>query len=331
MKRAYPVLVGLCLILLFSCAKRAFPPGGPEDKIPPKVTKLSPASGSVKVPLDSSIAIEFSERMSKRSVETGVVISPSVRWRKRYWERTVYVMVPEDGLQPNTTYLVSVWGKAKDAHGVKMGSTFVGGFATGDSLDAGVISGKIVWRKLTVEAAVVELYDIADVVKSLEAAEPVHVAFSGHGGLYEIPFVNTRSKYRIVAFTDINLNYSYDKSEKIGCYPDTLSFETVSRLDSIDISLCAEGLGGTVEGRIDSSYDFVAIAGEDSTRSYIGFPGRDGSFEIECVKPGHYVGRIFVDRNNNRRFDAADSVVFVFHDSLDVCACMKTRIEWEPE
>jgi hypothetical protein len=90
-------------------------------------------------------------------VETGVVVSPPCRWQRRYWEEDTYVLIPEDGLRPNTTYLISVSSSIEDAHGVPMEGTFVTGFSTGRSLDAGEISGRIGWKKMDVEEAMVEL------------------------------------------------------------------------------------------------------------------------------------------------------------------------------
>ena len=331
MRRACLVLVGICLVGLLSCAKRAFPPGGPEDTTPPHVVKLFPASGSVNVGLDSRIAIEFSERMNKRSVETGVVVSPALRWKKRYWDKNTYVMVPEHGLKPNTTYLVSVWGKARDAHGVRMASTFVGGFATAESLEAGVISGRIRWRSVTVEAAMVELFD-ADVEldEGFPKTEPIHVAFSGRDGLYEIPFVDPDRSYRLIAFTDDNFNLSYDPSEKVGCYPGTVDFEEGSNVKDVDVVLCTEGLSGFIAGTMDTALGFVVVGIDDSSLTYVAFPG-EGRFEIGCVSPGRYLAKVFVDRNNNRKFDAADSTVAILADTVWVQPCATTNLEWESE
>jgi hypothetical protein len=115
-------------VLVWSCAKQAFPPGGPADDTPPFVAEIAPSSGSVSVDLQSQIIIRFSEGMKKRTVESGVVVSPPCRWKKRSWKDNAYTLIPLGGLKPETTYLVSVSNKVKDAHGVSMKSTFVSGF-----------------------------------------------------------------------------------------------------------------------------------------------------------------------------------------------------------
>jgi len=122
-RRALPGLLLACLlggVILWSCAKQAFPPGGPADNTPPFVAEIAPASGSVSVDLQSQIRIQFSEGMKKRTVESGVVVSPLCRWKKRHWKDDALILIPLEGLKPETTYLVSVSNKVKDAHGVSM-------------------------------------------------------------------------------------------------------------------------------------------------------------------------------------------------------------------
>jgi hypothetical protein len=181
------LMLALVFLLIWGCAKRGFPPGGPEDKNPPYVVGVSPAGGSVRVAPSSKISIEFSEKMKKRTVETAVLVSPPCRWGKRYWEEGTYHLVPEHELRAGTTYLISVSNKVADVHGVKMEATFVSGFSTGDSIDAGIISGRIRWKRLTVQEAVVALLEATDlaVTGAYPLEEPVYITLSGSQGLYE--------------------------------------------------------------------------------------------------------------------------------------------------
>ncbi len=326
MRRGGFLAFALCLVALLACAKRAFPPGGPEDKTPPFVVSISPASGEVNVPLDSEIAVEFSERMKKRTVETGIVVSPYLEWKRRYWRGKSYVMVPMDSLSPNTTYLVSVWGKAKDAHGVAMGDAFVGGFSTGPSLGRGKIEGEVRWRNIKVGAAVVELYMAETDFENYPDVEPLYVGFTSSSGHYEFAFLDTLGAYKAVAFVDEDGNLAYDEPEKIGCYPDVLESKDKVNLESIDIVLCPEGLSGVLSGKIDSTYGITARATGDSSILYFSLGDEQGHFEITCIKPGTYIGEIFVDSNSNYKFDAADSIVASLPDTLRIEACKRTSL-----
>jgi hypothetical protein len=333
--RAVLALLGVCVLLLWSCAKRGAPPGGPVDATAPYVSEILPSSGSVGVGLDSRISVTFSESMKRRSVETGVVVSPPCRWKKRYWEKDTYTMVPEAGLTPNTTYLVSLSNKITDRHGVAMKSTFVSGFSTGDSIDAGIISGKVRWKKMTVEAALVELFDAAalDTLEGFVATVPLYVTLSGPGGLYEIPFVDTGLRYSILALIDEDLNSEYDEGEDVGCHYDVLSFDGTSELKDVDITICGDVAGGSIHGAVDTAtvadtlaIGIVARSVSDSALVYPISPGADGRFEIECVNPGRYVMEAFIDLNGNLSRDVEDTISVELSDTIGVESCSRSPL-----
>jgi hypothetical protein len=330
------------MVLFLACAKRGVPPGGPLDTTEPYVEEISPAGGSVGVDLGSEISLTFSEPMKKRTVETGVVVSPPCLWRKRYWKGQSYIMEPLQGLRDGVTYLVSVSNKAQDAHGVAMKSTFVSGFSTGDTLNAGVISGSVAWKKMDVEGAVVFLFDAA--VESLAVfppADPLYVTLSGSKGLYEIPFVDTQRRYMIFAIIDKNLNAEYDEGEDVGCHNGELVFRETSEIEGIDITVCGETLMGGISGSIDTSSveDSVAVAVavrsvEDPSRVYNVRPDNGGLFEIGCVEPGDYSIHVFYDFNANLNFDSGDSILVEPPDTVRVHSCAEppvVEIEFKDE
>jgi hypothetical protein len=322
------------LVFVATCAKRGAPPGGPEDKISPFVVGIRPLSGSVAVEPASRIMIEFSERMKKRTVETGVVVSPPCRWKKRYWEKQTYVLIPEADLVAGTTYLVSVSNKVEDAHGVGMKSTFVAGFSTGDSIDAGIVRGEVRWKNVTVEAAVVELFrsEAVDTVMGFPSTRPLYLTLSGSGGLYEIPFVNTELTYRALAFLDKNSNTEYDDGEDIGCYGGEVVLDEVSEVGDVNIRLCGDKLMGTIIGRVDTasiadtiSVSVMAASLEDSSLTYHAVPERSGRFEMRCVQPGEYLIEAFSDFNGNHKQDAEDTFFVEIADTLGVESCSEPQ------
>ena len=64
------------LILFLGCANQAPPPGGPPDRVRPRVVSTVPAGQAVGVAEDVSIEITFSEPMHRRSVERSVFVTP---------------------------------------------------------------------------------------------------------------------------------------------------------------------------------------------------------------------------------------------------------------
>jgi hypothetical protein len=328
------ILSGVVAVLLWSCAKRGVPPGGPADTTPPYVSEIKPPSGSVRVGADSVISVRFSERMKKRTVETGILISPPSRWKKRYWDKDTYYLIPEEDLRPNTTYLISVSNKVRDAHEVAMKSTFVSGFSTGDSIYAGIISGEIRWNKVTVEAAVVELYNAEefDTSRADLPGEPLYVTLSGSAGVYEIPFVDTGKRYRLMAFLDKDVNGEYDAGEDLGCHGGELVFAGRSELDSIDVTICGDSLRGGIRGLVDTAsvadtLKIVILAESvmDSSVTYWAAPDRAGGFEIDCVRSGLYRVQAFSDVNMNHQKDPEDTFFVEVADTISVESCSRPR------
>ena len=331
------LLAGALGAALFAggCAKRGAPPGGPEDRTPPAIQAISPASGSVGVNVGSDIRIAFSEPMKRRTVETAVVVSPPCRWLKRHWDEETYILVPADGLRADATYLVSVGRTAQDRHGVKLGETYVAGFATGQTIEAGVVAGKVYWKGLATEQAIVEVFDAAEVggFTGFPKAAPLYVTLTGVGGRYEIPYVDTARAYSVVAYLDKNLDTEYDEDETVGCYPGRIDFGDSAVARGVDVALCDAdfrgGLTGTVtvpavadtSGGGESPGAVVLARSVEDSSSYAAPCDKQGGFSVDCVRPGRYVLEAFLDANGNRRRDSGDSVAVAFPDTITVRAC----------
>ena len=328
------LLVGLCL-LAATCAKRGMPSGGPADETAPFVEALEPMSGSTEVSLDSDFRITFSEPMKKRTVEMGIVVSPPLRYKKRYWDNRTYVLVPEAKLDPHTTYLVSVTNKATDSHGVKMKSTFIGGFSTGVTLDAGRLAGRVTWKQIKVDDAAVVVLD-ADTLTigtSFPGDKPVYLTLTGDGGLYEVPFVDTTKSYWVLAFMDKNANAEYDEDEIVGCFPGKVDFTGGGELLGVDILLCRETFTGTVKGSVDSLtlslYPNVGVRAKsdaDSALSYVAICDRKGAFALNCMEPGSYSVGFYADSDSNSVIGEGDSLFYGVAGPVDVTPCNVVKL-----
>jgi hypothetical protein len=132
--------------LCFACAKQGFPPGGPEDKIPPAVLAAVPLSGTVNVPVTAEVEVRFSEAVKPGPSGDAVFISPFdgensavVKWkgdrlRVRFREP----------LRSNCTYVLTLGSSIRDYRNNKMDSSFTLAFSTGPALDRGEIAGRVV-------------------------------------------------------------------------------------------------------------------------------------------------------------------------------------------
>lgn len=82
------------VIVIAACARQGFPPGGPEDKTPPELAKVTPAPLSANVPTGTSVIFEFSKPMNHRSVEDNLFIVPiPADWPRISWRSGDRVMV----------------------------------------------------------------------------------------------------------------------------------------------------------------------------------------------------------------------------------------------
>jgi hypothetical protein len=134
-------------LLIAACAQAGTPPGGPPDKVPPKLLRVTPDSNALNVRGDA-IAFEFDEVVSERprsapDLERLFIVSPSRGPSGVSWRRTRVEIRPRGGLLPNTTYTVRMLPGMVDLDGNvdSIGVTVV--FSTGSALATGRIAGRV--------------------------------------------------------------------------------------------------------------------------------------------------------------------------------------------
>ncbi len=95
----------------------------------PTVVEATPADGSVDVPLEGPITIEFSTLMDTAAVESGLSLRPTFPHEIR-WSGEMLEIVPTDPLEPNRDYTVSIGADVADVAGVAVGEEHQIGFRT---------------------------------------------------------------------------------------------------------------------------------------------------------------------------------------------------------
>ena len=132
------------LLLAFSCAKQAPPPGGPEDKIPPLVSGVYPAPNGLNVPVDAKIVVEFTEWMNESVNPTMLSFSPPLRKTPELQMRGPRLTIrPREPLDSGLTYTVELSTAFGDLHGNKLPAPFRLGFSTGDRIDSLELFGSV--------------------------------------------------------------------------------------------------------------------------------------------------------------------------------------------
>ncbi|MFO7320100.1 MAG: Ig-like domain-containing protein [Chloroflexota bacterium] len=105
------------------------------ETLPPQIVEVTPGIGQTGVPLDSTIAITFSEPMDRASVEAAfallegsVAVPGTIGWSD---DSTSLTFTPDAALKMETTYTIRVDGAARAAEGqAALGDSFFQSFET---------------------------------------------------------------------------------------------------------------------------------------------------------------------------------------------------------
>ncbi len=220
------------LSFIWSCARQAAPPGGPEDKTPPRVLKVSPMPDSTRVSRAARLFFTFSENVDRKSFEEAIFVSPSpnlsnpseAEFRFKWRGRQVEVSFP-DSLREQRTYVVTLGTEVRDHRNNRMANAFTFAFSTGDSLDRGEIKGRVFADK---PAGILIMAYILDQDRAPNPAKDYADYFTqlGESGEFTLSALAPGS-YRVFALGDRDGDRLYSRGEELFGVPTndvTLSF-----------------------------------------------------------------------------------------------------------
>ena len=132
------------MFLIASCARQGMPPGGPEDRTPPRIVGTVPPSGATHVSTSTPIQLTFSEKVEQKSINDALFLAPAPKnpFRLKWHGKTLSIILA-DSLLANQTYLVTIGTGVRDRHGNPMRESFTLAFSTGAHLDNGQITGRV--------------------------------------------------------------------------------------------------------------------------------------------------------------------------------------------
>ena len=129
------------------CAGASPPPGGPEDRVPPQLLRVTPDTNAVNVTA-KNVTFQFDETINDRGsgaqeLSRRFLISPSDGSVSVSWHRSRIDVRPREGFRPNTAYSVSLLPGLSDLRGntLKSGATVV--FSTGPTIPSGAVTGTV--------------------------------------------------------------------------------------------------------------------------------------------------------------------------------------------
>ncbi len=289
--RRFPfAVIALFVFICFSCARQGLPPGGPEDKEPPKLVNSIPAAMSTGVSVSEPVVIEFSEAMDETSVEDNVFIVPiPAVWPEFSWsgKNRIFIISPKEPLRDNTTYVISIGAKARDLQRNQMNDTLTITFSTGETIENGKITGSIIpYNYFGEEPESVSGIDV--IAYRLNGSQsspdprydvPDYFTQSGSDGSYEMTGLS-RAEYRIFAVGDRDGDGFYSEgSDMIGIAQRDITFAaddsvsapsiTISGTDTTSVQLRSVRVPDP--GRVEVFFDRDII----SSGLQIGFTGLD--------------------------------------------------------
>jgi hypothetical protein len=160
---------------------------------------------------ENAVEIEFSEYVDRRTAEEAIFISPPVGNLEFDWSGTEVTILFEDTLRRNTTYVLTIGTDVVDKRaGNRMASGYTLAFSTGDSIDRGLISGKVFDQKP--EGIMVFAYALQGIdPDTLDPGrrKPDYVMQTGKDGMFAISNV-AWGTYRLFAVRDEYRNLLYD-------------------------------------------------------------------------------------------------------------------------
>jgi hypothetical protein len=136
------------LALSFACASEGYPPGGPIDRIPPKLLSVTPDSGVLHVGPKQVVTFQFDEVINERTRAGGalaqaVVVSPSEGPISVDWHRTYITIRPRKPWRPNLAYTVTLLPGIQDLSGNATRKALHTVFSTGTVIPSAQITGVV--------------------------------------------------------------------------------------------------------------------------------------------------------------------------------------------
>jgi hypothetical protein len=204
------IVAAAAAIMAAACAQAGFPPGGPQEKIPPKLLSVKPESGAVNVHPDE-VNFQFDEVLNEQSggldLEKQVIISPRAGDPNVGWHRTRLTVHGDDDFAPNTAYTITIFPGLSDLRGNVRKEPVVTVFSTGASIPSSHLSGIVFdWvagRPLT--NAWTQAISVAD-------TNVVYLARADSVGRFDIPHIPSGA-YTLRAFGDANNDRLIDLRE----------------------------------------------------------------------------------------------------------------------
>lgn len=203
--------IGLIALGTFvvGCASASPPPGGPEDREPPKLVRVVPDTNAVNV-TDKNASFYFDETINDRgggAQEVGnfFLVSPSDGEPVVSWHRSRIDVRPRNGFRPNTAYSITLLPGLADLRNnvMRRGGSLV--FSTGPTIPPERIAGIVFdW---SAERPAARAF-----IQGITPDSSIYLAQSDSSGRFTLGPLPPGS-YLVRAINDQNNNRALDRNE----------------------------------------------------------------------------------------------------------------------
>jgi hypothetical protein len=131
-------------LLIFGCANRQPPGGGPRDHDPPKLLKATPPN-MTRFFKGKVIQLDFDEYFKINNPYSEITMSPTPAKVPEYKKKQKSIIITlKDSLEKNTTYVINFGKAIADVTEGNIVKNFTYVFSTGAHIDSLSISGRVV-------------------------------------------------------------------------------------------------------------------------------------------------------------------------------------------
>ncbi len=237
LKKSLSILFVLWIgLVLWQCARRGTPTGGPEDVTPPELLRTEPENFSTEFKAEK-IRLYFDEYIKLEDVQNQLIISPPLKNQPEIKPQggvSKYVEITlKDTLKENTTYTLNFGQSIVDNNEGNPNSFLTYVFSTGTYIDSLTLSGAVkdAYDRKAEEFISVLLYELdTSFTDSTIFKKPPNYITNTLDSLPIFELKNLKAgQYKLIALKDINKNNLFDqRQDKIGFVEDTIIIPTDS-------------------------------------------------------------------------------------------------------
>ncbi|PRX56667.1 Ig-like domain-containing protein [Flagellimonas meridianipacifica] len=223
-------------LVLWQCARRGNPTGGPEDVTPPELIRTEPENFSTEFK-SNTIRLYFDEYVKLEDVQNQLIISPPLKYLPEVKPQggvSKYVeVIIKDTLSENTTYTLNFGQSIVDNNEGNPNSFLTYVFSTGTYIDSLTLAGAVkdAYDRKAEEFISVMLYELdTSFTDSTVFKRPPNYISNTLDSLPIFELKNLKAgKYKLIALKDLNKNNLFDqRQDKIGFIEDTIIIPTDS-------------------------------------------------------------------------------------------------------